>query len=65
MSTLPTAANALAVVLCIMLGLLVGLSAGIITWFTKKSLPAATLAAGSAFGGTVALGLLVKSALGY
>jgi hypothetical protein len=64
-SASPTATNALVVVLCIMLGLLAGLRAGIITWFSKKSLPAAILAGGSAFGGTVALALLVKNALGY
>jgi hypothetical protein len=46
-----------------MLGLLVGLSAGIFTWFSRRSLPAAILAGGGAFGGTVALALMVKNAL--
>jgi type III secretory pathway component EscR len=47
-----------------MFGLLVGLSAGIFTWFSRKSLPAAILAGGSAFAGTVVLALMVKNALG-
>jgi hypothetical protein len=47
-----------------MLGLLVGLSAGIFTWFSRRSLPVAILAGGGAFGGTVALALMVKNALG-
>jgi hypothetical protein len=62
-SASPTTTNVLVVVICIMLGLLVGLGAGIFTWFSKKSLPAAVLAGGSAFAGTVVLALLIKSAL--
>jgi hypothetical protein len=47
-----------------MLGLLVGLSAGIFTWFSRQSLPTAILAGGSAFAGTVALALMIKNSLG-
>jgi hypothetical protein len=60
------ATNALVVLICILIGLLVGLSAGVFTWFSKKSLPAAILAGGSAFAGTVllALALIIKNAFG-
>jgi hypothetical protein len=63
-SAAPTATNVLVVLICILIGLLVGLSAGIFTWFSKKSLPTAILAGGSAFAGTVLLALMVKDALG-
>jgi hypothetical protein len=54
----------LVVVICILIGLLVGLSAGVFAWFSKKSLPAAILAGGSAFAGTVLLALIIKNAFG-
>jgi hypothetical protein len=63
MSASPNAINALVVVICILIGLLVGLSAGVFTWFSKKSLPTAILAGGSAFAGTVLLALIIKNAL--
>ena len=63
MSTPTSAIRALWVALGLMLALLVGVAAGILAWMGGQHPAAAVLTGGAAFGGTVALTLMVKKAL--
>lgn len=63
MSTTDSAIKALWVALCIMLALLVGVAAGILSWLGGQHPPGAILIGGGAFGGTVTVALLIMNAL--
>jgi hypothetical protein len=65
MSASPSETSALWVAFCIVLGVLVGICAGLLAWLGGQDPPSAILAGGAAFGGTVALTLLIKKSLGY
>ena len=60
----PNAAiSALWVAICILLALFIGVAAGILAWLAGQDPPAAILTGGGAFGGSLALALMIKKAL--
>jgi hypothetical protein len=63
MATPDSSIKALWVALCVILALLVGITAGILAWLGGQHPPAAILVGGGAFGGTITVTLMIMNAL--
>ncbi|MBT2449178.1 hypothetical protein J7F03_19180 [Streptomyces sp. ISL-43] len=50
--------------LAVMLGVIVGMAAGLLAWLSGSSAPVAIRHGGVAFGGAVTLSILIMTALG-
>lgn len=64
MSTLPESTKALWVGMSVVLALVIGIGAGVLSWMGGQRPATAVLVGGSAFGGTIGVSLLILNSLG-